>query len=88
MKLDQIRFVITNLAEQQDAARGKAAAPGAQAQPVPAATAQPQPQPQPMKEQQQATAQGQAAPNAAKPLEGYEMEEKKTDNEAKISNKL
>ena len=70
---------ITKLAEQQDAVRGKAAAPGAQAQPVPAATDQPQP----MKEQQQATAQGQAVPNAAKPLEGYEMEEKKTDTEAK-----
>jgi cobaltochelatase CobN len=75
---------ITKLAEQQDAAKAaKAAAPGAQAQPVSAAAAQPpqlsqaqQPsQPPPVQSQVQ------AAPDAAKPLEGYEMEEKKTASE-------
>jgi cobaltochelatase CobN len=77
---------ITKLAEQQDAAKAaKAAAPGAQMQPpAPAAT---QPQPQPTQTQQQAQqppaqSQAQAAPDAAKPLEGYEMEEKKTASDS------
>ncbi|MBD9363724.1 cobaltochelatase subunit CobN [Methylomonas fluvii] len=76
---------ITKLAEQQDAAKAaKAAAPGAQAQPPAASASQPPPQPTQAQQQaqaQQSPAQTQAAPNTAKPLEGYEMEEKKTASE-------
>jgi len=76
---------IVKLAEHQDAVKAaKAAAPGVQMQP--AATAQPI-QPQPSQAQQQtqqppAQSQAQTAPDAAKPLEGYEMEEKKTASDS------
>ncbi len=76
---------ITQLAEQQDAAKAaKSVAPGVQAQPPAPAAAQPQPQPTQAQQQAQqppAQSQAQAAPDAAKPLEGYEMEEKKTVSE-------
>ncbi|NOV30538.1 cobaltochelatase subunit CobN [Methylomonas sp. ZR1] len=77
---------ITKLAEQQDAAKAaKAAAPGAQAQPPAPAAAQTPPQPTQSQQPpaaQQPQAQAQAAPDAAKPLEGYEMEEKKAASES------
>ncbi|MDX8130181.1 cobaltochelatase subunit CobN [Methylomonas sp. OY6] len=77
---------ITKLAEQQDAAKAaKAAAPGAQAQPPAPAAAEPPAQPTQSQQPppaQQPQAQAQAAPNAAKPLEGYEMEEKKAASES------
>lgn len=79
---------ITKLAEQLDAAKAaKAAAPGAQTQPPAPAPAAVQPPAQPTQSQQpppaqQPQAQAQAAPDAAKPLEGYEMEEKNAASES------
>lgn len=81
---------ITKLAEQQDQAKAKPVALGAQAQatpPVPpSAAAQPQPQPPAVQSSAQAT------PDASQALEGYEMEEKNattenSDQQPALSNK-
>jgi cobaltochelatase CobN len=69
---------ITKLAEQQDLAKAKPAAPGTQAQATPA-TMQPPPAAQPQSTAAQSSSQ--AVPDATQALEGYEMEEKNATTE-------